>query len=46
MHAQFIQIPVELLTDPRVSALELRIYGNLLRYGLLIEVVRNPTIFA
>ena len=24
MHAQFIQIPVELLTDPRVSALELR----------------------
>ena len=34
MRAQFIQIPVELLTDPQVSALELRIYGILLRYGL------------
>lgn len=34
MRANFIQIPVELLTDPQVSALELRIYGILLRYGL------------
>jgi len=34
MRAQFIQIPVELLTDPQISALELRIYGILLRYGL------------
>ena len=34
MRAKFIQLPVELLTDPRVSALELRLYGILLRYGL------------
>jgi len=34
MRAQFIQIPVELLSDRRVSALELRLYAILLRYGL------------
>ena len=34
MRAKFIQIPVELLSDRRVSALELRLYGILLRYGL------------
>jgi len=34
VHAQFIQIPVELLSDRRVSALELRLYAILLRYGL------------
>ena len=38
MHAQFIQIPVELLSDRRVSALELRLYAILLRYGLEGEV--------
>lgn len=34
MRAQFIQLPVELLSDPQVSALELRLYAILLRYGL------------
>lgn len=34
MRAKFIQIPVELLSDQQVSALELRLYAVLLRYGL------------
>ena len=34
MRAKFIQIPVELLSDSQVSALELRLYAVLLRYGL------------
>ena len=34
VRAKFIQIPVELLSDSQVSALELRLYAVLLRYGL------------
>lgn len=34
MRAQFIQIPVELLDDPAISAVEFRLYSILLRYGL------------
>ena len=34
MRAKFIQIPVELLSDQQVSALELRLYAVLLHYGL------------
>lgn len=34
MRAKFIQIPVELLDDPAISAVEFRLYSILLRYGL------------
>ena len=34
MRASFVQIPIELLDDPAISPLELRLYCILMRYGM------------